>query len=69
MSVFQIFVNNQLIGVIDTAGGSQPTSAAQQPSLDPSAVPPATQAGAAYSSAIAAGTIIGGGGGFISNPS
>jgi hypothetical protein len=66
MATFNIVVNNQVIGVIDTLGASQPLSAAQAPSVDPSASGPTLQAGAASTTNLAPTFV--GGTSFISNP-
>lgn len=65
MASFNIVVNNQVIGVIDTQGSSQPLSAAQVPSVDPSASSPTLQAGAASTTNLVP-TLVGTS--FIANP-
>lgn len=66
MAVFNIVVNNQVIGVIDTLGNSQPISSSQTVATDTTVTSPTLQAGAASTTTlgpVAVGTS------FISNPS
>lgn len=67
MATFQIAVNNQVISNIDTAGNSQPFSAAQAPSVVADSVPPTLNAGATPASNLGP-VSVGGGTSFVTNP-
>ncbi len=66
MATFNIVVNNQVIGVIDTLGNSQPLSSSQVPAVVPDSTPPTLNAGATSTTALGS-TLVGTS--FISNPS
>ncbi len=66
MATFQIVVNNQVIGVIDTLGNGQPVSSSQGPAVVADATPPTLNAGASPTTALAPTMV---GTSFIANPS